>query len=279
MREGNNMNCRALLREFCRWRYYPESHPPDRPPLIVNEKDGSILVWIPPGEFEMGDGKDRTCPKHQVFLDGYYLGVHCITNRQYQHFVKDTGHRPPDTSDLSGDRPVWRRRSYPAAYAEHPVVCVSWDDASAYCAWAGLTLPTEAQWERGARGPENLCYPWGNDWDAGKCQNDGKWGKKTLIQTCPVWAYPQGVSGFGTLNQSGNAKEWCRDEHDIDFYLNSPARNPENSPIGPDRVLRGGRWSGSSAEGFRAAERFGGPRAYRTAFGGFGFRPCLLPGL
>lgn len=262
----------------------------DRPPLIVNEKDGSILVWIPPGEFEMGDGQVSDCPKHQVYLDGYYLGVQCITNRQYQIFVEATGHRPPDNT-------LWLE----AAKAEHPVVRVSWEDAQAYCTWAGLTLPTEAQWERGARGPANLLwedaqqycvceteaqwgrgalgpgnllYPWGNNWDGNKCRHDKNRGNAT---TCPVFAYPQGVSGFGTMNQSGNVWEWCRDWYGRDTFRIRPQRNPAGPPTGSYRVTRGGGWYLEEAEAFRTASRSGVDPADR-GYGNGGFRPCLPPG-
>ncbi len=270
-------------------------------PLIVNDKDGSILVWIPPGEFEMGDESQDCCPKHRVFLDGYYLGVHCISNRQYQRFVEATGHWPPDTS-------FWQDR----AKADHPVVGVSWEDASTYCAWAGLALPTEAQWERGARGPENLLYPWGDDWNQNKCRhNNNRGGSET---TCPVFAYPQGASGFGTLNQSGNVSEWCRDWFHREYYFNlvsqypasafgplvqsnndwpacgfdpldqcnnanyssdSPARNPAGPTTGSYRVVRGDGWDAGFAGSFRAADRGSGDPADR--FISRGFRLCLPP--
>ncbi len=180
----------------------------------------------------------------------------------------------PDESDFRGDsrKPIWQGRGYPAKYAEHPVVCVSWEDASAYCAWAGLALPTEAQWERGARGPENLLYPWGDTWDGNKCQSH----HTNLSTTCPVWLYPQGASGFGTLNQSGNVDEWCRDWFDYDYYRNSPARNPDGPTGGSSRVNRGGNWREVRKEYLRVTVRDTGNPAERIVT--YGFRPCLPPG-
>jgi formylglycine-generating enzyme required for sulfatase activity len=168
-------------------------------PLVVNEADGSVLVYVPAGEFEMGDGQDANCPKHRVYVDAYYIGLYCVTNAQYARFVQATGHREPDTANYGGA--VWRGSSYPPEKAEHPVVCVSWDDAVAYGQWAELRLPMEAEWEHAARGPSGLLYPWGNGWDATRCRHEDNRGAAT---TCRVDDYPRGVSGYGTYNQSGN---------------------------------------------------------------------------
>ena len=244
-------------------------------PFIVNDKDGSLLVWIPAGEFEMGDGKGSDEPQHTVYLDGYYLGVNCITNRQYKKFVDETGHRPPDKVDwkvVSGT-PIWKRKSYPDKYGDHPVVCVNWDDAVAYCTWAGLQLPTEAQWEKGSRGPGGLIYPWGNEWDGTRCRNHKNRGNG---RTCSVFEYSTGVSGYGTFNQSGNVWEWCRDWYSFGHYGRGPRENPPGPTTGSGRVLRGGSWGGDDTGGFRAAYRAElGP----SCLGGdIGFRACLRPG-
>jgi len=190
-------------------------------PLLRNLKDGSVLVRVPAGEFEMGDGKDSNCPKHRVHLSAYCIGVYCVTNAQYLRFVEATGHRAPDKADYG--TPVWSGRSFPQDKTDHPVVCVSWDDASAYAAWAGCGLPTEAQWEKAARGPQGLVYPWGDQWDAGLCRNSGNKGSG---QTCRVYDYPEGVSGYGTFNQAGNVWEWCRDWYDSGYYSHQSCAGP-----------------------------------------------------
>ncbi len=231
-------------------------------PLAVNRKDGTVLVYVPGGEFEMGDGQDSDCPKHRVTVSGYWIGIYCVTNRQYAAFVKATKHRAPD----EGYGAVWQSGRCPEEKLDHPVVCVSWDDASAYGKWAGLELPTEAQWEKAARGPRGFIYPWGNEWDAGKCRNDTNKGSG---QTCRVWEYPAGVSGYGTYNQSGNVWEWCRDWYGSDYYGTSPKQDPVGPEGGSSRVNRGGCWNCVVASFFRGAYRFYYSPGYRITRLGF----------
>ena len=133
-------------------------------PLAVNARDGSLMVYVPAGEFAMGDGQYNHCPQRAVHLSAYWIGVHAVTNAQYLRFVEATGHRAPNRADYGS--PLWKGRSFPPEQAGHPVVCVSWDDARAYAEWAGCGLPTEAQWEKAARGPRGLIYPWGDGWDS-----------------------------------------------------------------------------------------------------------------
>ncbi len=158
------------------------------------------------------EGWDDDEPKYTVYLDAYYIGKYCETNAQYVCFVKETGHRPPGNS-------FWEKTEK----ANYPVTDVSWDDAMAYAKWAGCTLPTEAQWEKASRGPKGYVYPWGNQWDASKCRHALSRGNET---TAPVDAYPQGVSGYGTYQQSGNVWEWCRDWFSEYYY-----KNPKQSVI------------------------------------------------
>src|SRR5262249_36909767 len=142
--------------------------------LVVNAVDGNVLVYVPAGTYTMGDGQDAGCPPHEVDVEAYYIGIFCVTNAQYARFVAATGHRAPDRADYG--TPVWRGGGYPPEQAEHPVVCVSWEDAVAYGAWAGLRLPTEAEWEKAARGPAGWAYPWGNTWDATRCRHENNRG-------------------------------------------------------------------------------------------------------
>ena len=233
-------------------------------PLAVNQRDGSIMVYVPEGEFEMGDGQEGNCPKHKVHLSAYWIGMYCVTNAQYLTFVDATGHRPPDKTDYG--TPVWNGRSFPKEKAAHPVVCVDWDDAQAYARWAGCQLPTEAQWEKAARGPSGLIYPWGNDWDQAKCRNDKNKGSE---QTAPVHAYPQGASGYGTYNQSGNVWEWCADWYDSGYYKNSQQQDPAGPATGSGRVDRGGSWGYDDPANFRGALRSWGGPGYRYGYRGF----------
>jgi formylglycine-generating enzyme required for sulfatase activity len=231
--------------------------------LVVNDRDGSVLVYVPPGEFEMGDGQDRNCPKHRVWLDGYYIGIYAVTNAQYRRFVEATGHRAPDQAVFG--TAVWQGKSFPVEKADHPVVCVSWEDAQAYGKWAGLRLPTEAQWERAARGPGNWKYPWGQEWEGDRCRHSGNRGNET---TCLVYGYGRGVSGYGCYNMSGNVWEWCEDWYDDGYYTKGPARNPRGPEGGSRRVYRGGSWH-EGTYNCRASCRDGGGPGDRCDNRGF----------
>ena len=220
-------------------------------PLVLNEKDGSVLVYVPGGEFVTGDGKVYNCPIYRVDVDGYYVGLYCVTNRQYARFVVETGHRAPDRTKYG--TPVWQGNRCPEGKLDHPVVCVDWNDAQAYAQWAGCVLPTEAQWEKAARGPMGLIYPWGNEWDEGKCRH---YANKENEQTSAVWGYGVGASGYGTYQSSGNVWEWCADWYADEAYgTTRVVKNPTGPASGSSRVNRGGCWGNSDALGFRGASR------------------------
>jgi formylglycine-generating enzyme required for sulfatase activity len=217
--------------------------------------DGGVeFVEIPAGEFWMGsDDQDKDeRPRRQVILDTYQISRTPVTNAQYGQFVQETGHAAPKhwPQEESGNKVL------PEGKENHPVVHVSWADAHAYCHWLGdkrgqqITLPTEAQWEKAARGPEGLVYPWGNDFDQTRCNSrDGGVG-----DTTPVDKYPQGASLYGVLDMSGNVWEWVQDWYADDYYAHSPDAHPTGPPEGSDKVVRGGPWY-ESRHNVRAADR------------------------
>lgn len=214
-------------------------------PLAVNARDGSVLVRVPAGEFEMGspegEGNVNEHPRHRVKLSTYWIGIYAVTNAQYLKFMQASGHRAPDNA-----------RHLEPARANHPVTDVSWDDCAAYANWAECELASEAQWERACRGPAGFAYPWGNDWDESKCHSDMNRGAEL---TSVVYGYPKGVSGWGTYNQSGNVWEWCADWYDEDYYAKSPLQDPQGPSQGVCRVFRGGSWRYVDPGFFRCAYR------------------------
>jgi formylglycine-generating enzyme required for sulfatase activity len=242
--------------------------PPDR--LMVNEKDGSVLVLVPEGEFLAGED-----PPFKVRLPAYYIGLTTVTNAQYARFVKETRHRAPDVAGWG--KPKWKNGGFPDELAEHPVVCESWEDAKAYCDWAGLRLPSDLEWEKASRGTDGRQYPWGNDWDESRCRNAKNRGSE---ETAPVLGYLGGASPWGCLQMSGNVGEWCEDCYDRGFYqrLRKAGGNLPQiaSAAGPGdvRVGRGGSWYFGDPSYFRSAHRYP-QRDYRYDY--IGFRPAKTP--
>ncbi len=199
---------------------------------------GSELVFIPPGPFTMG-GRDEDSPRserpaHTVVLTGYYIDLYPVTNQQYRDFAQATGHRLPLH---------WAHGTYPASTGNHPVVNVSWHDACAYAEWAGKRLPTEAEWEKAARGTDERPYPWGTPFTEGeRCNAYNQVGTTTRVDE-----YPDGRSYYGVWDMAGNVYEWCQDYFDEEYYKSSPATNPKGPEGGRERVVRGGCYVESRA--------------------------------
>jgi formylglycine-generating enzyme required for sulfatase activity len=209
------------------------------PTELLHEKDGSRLVLIPAGEFLMGSeaGFPAERPVHKVFLDAFYLSTCPVTSAQYQRFVAETGHQVPYLDDNRMQSDNWDRekRTYPSGHAQHPVTLVSWQDAQAYCEWAGGRLPTEAEWEKAARGGlAGKLYPWGDEIDPSLANYDNRTG------TTPVRSYPP--NGYGLYDMAGNVWEWVADRYEAKYYAHSPLNNPRGPEQGTVRVLRGGAW-------------------------------------
>jgi len=204
------------------------------PPPVIHESDGHDLVLVPGGVFQYGPSR------RQVFLDDFYLGRYPVTNRQFEIFLNVTGYRPDD-AEAERFLAHWRGRRCPPQLEEHPVVFVSWHDAQAYCTWAGRRLPTEAEWEKAARGTDGRKYPWGK---AEPTPERANYGRKRG-GTVPVAPDADSASPYSIHGMAGNVWEWCEDFDDPTFYLHGPERNPRNTVDAGGSgacVVRGGSW-------------------------------------
>jgi len=209
--------------------------------------DRTNMVFVPAGEFVMGgDAYFEEQPIHQVILDAFWIDKTEVTNAMFAEFLNQWGIREEggeawlDTTDedvrIHLTDGIWRSEQ---AYENHPVVEVTWFGANAYCAWAGRRLPTEAEWEKSARGIHGNIFPWGNKNPTPDLLNFNN----NFGDTTKVGSYPQGASPYGALDMAGNVWEWVADRHSRTYYSNSPLENPPGPEAGFFRVLRGGGWN------------------------------------
>ncbi len=215
--------------------------------IRVSEEDGMEMVFVPAGEFSMGSGANDPSadadelPVHTVYLESFWIDKTEVKNSMYGKCVSDGACTPPARSRFYENE----------QYSNHPIIGVSWEQANAYCGWAGRRLPTEAEWEKAARGTDGRIYPWGNESPTAGLANFDQ----HVNETTPVGSYPEGESSYGALDMAGNAWEWAMDGYSPDYYSISPEKNPlSESPVNR-RVLKGGNWD-SNADGIRSANRF-----------------------
>lgn len=261
----------------------------------------SDMVFIPAGEFIMGspagsDGFPDEQPERHVFVSSFYLDRVEVTNLSYAGFVTSTGHREPANTNTSLN--LWASSKPLDEVIKHPVVNVSWEDAAAYCRWAGKRLPTEAEWEKAARGTDGRRYPWGNEWDIAKANSASYWAGRTVefesgadweafwikgegarlsrengikgeVLTLPVGSFPEGASPYGALDMAGNAAEWVADWFDPNYYRAAPLADPPGPGRGAIKAMRGGSWL-KPAKSLRTSDRDWGTMDSRPS--GTGFR-------
>jgi formylglycine-generating enzyme required for sulfatase activity len=273
----------------------------------LSPKDNMVMVFVPAGQFEMGgyvDGAYDTMPAHTVYLDGFWMDHTEVTNEMFARFVKSTGYlTDAEKAESSFDfrtanlEIIWEKvrgldwdhpdgeNSSISGLEDHPVVHVSWNDASEYCTWAGRRLPTEAEWEKAASWNhvtgEKYIYPWGNNFDetllnfcdvncaydfATKDLDDGH------AKASPVGSFPDGASPYGALDMSGNVMEWVADWYSADYYRTSPDSNPFGPNSGQQRISRGGGWATNDYY-VSSARRFAWDHPYQHR--ALGFR-CAL---
>jgi formylglycine-generating enzyme required for sulfatase activity len=194
--------------------------------------DGAPAVLIPAGAFIMGD--DENSPRREIFLDAFYLDKYEVTVARYAKFLKATGNvRPPDeweTADVQSG-------------AELPVVGIDWRDAESYCRWAGKRLPTEAEWEKAARGTDERKYPWGNDAPTAEHARFGKPYENPVYRdgVAQVGKHSKGMSPAGIYDLAGNVWEWVADWY-AESFPRADVRNPKGPNAGSGKVMRGGGW-------------------------------------
>ena len=251
----------------------------DDPQPLPSSTEGMVL--IPAGEFQMGSnsGKSDEKPIHSVYIDAFYMDEYEVTNAEYAAFLNAKGkHTEGGKTWLNiGARIEYVAGVYRAkgGYENHPVLNVSWYGAMAYAAWAGKRLPTEAEWEKAARGNlSGLTYPWGNTIDSSKANYN-----RNIGDTTAVGRYT--ANGYGLYDMAGNVWEWCLDEYNSGFYAVSPSQNPLSGAnsimwildnytgVESPRVLRGGSWS-NAARNVRVATRNDNPPT--STFNYYGFR-------
>ena len=224
------------------------------------------MILIPAGEFLMGSdpqkdkyAKDNEQPQHGLYLPDYYIAKIPVTNAQYAAFLEATGHDQPRH---------WEGVRLPRGKEDHPVIWVTWHDAMAYCNWLAektgkpYRLPSEAEWEKAARGTDGRIFPWGNQWDRKRCNTL----ESRIDDTTPVGAYPEGASPYGLLDMVGNVWEWTSSLYEP--YPYKPYDGREDPAADSPRVLRGGSWLPNRRLA-RCAVRYGLNPDFRSSDHGF----------
>ncbi len=234
-------------------------------PRVIVEDDRNEMHLIPGGAFQMGPNR-RT-----VLLDRYYIARYPVTNEMFAEFVEATDYRPTD-AEAGRFLHHFKNGRYPRGREHHPVVFVSWLDARAYCRWAARRLPTEAEWEKAARGTEGQRFPWGRGDPTPELAHFGH--ARGAVGTMAVDAHPRGASPYGIEDMAGNVFEWCEDIDDVAFYLHGPERNPRNTiqPGDASCVVRGGSYR-YDARSLRTYARSSFPPTFRLD--NVGFRVAL----
>jgi len=259
------------------------------------------MVLVPTGEFRMGaaagsGGLPDEQPERAVLLSAFYIDRFEVTNEAYFLFVSMSGHRMPENSNPAAT--LWKDRRPMPGIERHPVVNVSWTDADAYCRWAGKRLPTEAEWEKAARGTDGRRYPWGDQWDVLLANSASYWAGRTVqfdsgadweafwvkgegahiakekglngeVLTMPVGSFPGSISVYGLFDMAGNVAEWVQDWYDPNYYPSGPLTNPTGPPRGAIKSMRGGSWL-KPAVSLRTSDRDWGTIDSRPS--GTGFR-------
>jgi formylglycine-generating enzyme required for sulfatase activity len=238
------------------------------PPLEANPKDGAEIIYIPAGSFTMGADSDSRyfwgaeAPEHQVTLAEYWIYRTEVTNGMYRACAAEK--KCPRPAQIKSNT----RRDYyeNSQYDDYPVIYVSWRDATSYCQWAGGRLPTEAEWEKAARGEDGRMFPWGNHSAQPHLANyDSR-------DTEAVGSYPEGASPYGVYDMAGNVLEWVFDYFQATYYQASPDENPRGPATGERRVYRGGAWHHLD-EALRSAARASARENYTGV--DIGFR-CVI---
>ncbi len=242
------------------------------------------------------DGFDDERPQRKVYVSNFRIDRYEVTNDAYASFIQATGHRIPENANKAAT--LWEGNAPVAEIGNHPVVNVSWDDAAAFCRWLGKRLPTEAEWEKAARGTDGRRYPWGNEWDFKKANSASYWAGRTVdfqsgadwdafwikgdgariskekgikgeVLTLPVGNFPAGISPYGALDMAGNVAEWVQDWFDPNYYKSAPLSDPTGPSRGAIKAMRGGSWL-KPAMSLRTSDRDWGTMDSRPS--GTGFR-------
>lgn len=201
--------------------------------------DGMEQVYVPEGDFWMGKGevrKNADSPMHSIHLDAFWMDKYEVSNAMYLKCMQAGA-----CTDMVSDNITYQNW----IYRDHPVTYVAWEQAGLYCQWAGKRLPTEAEWEKAARGTDGRQYPWGDDWPNPRLAN---FEESLINEAVSVYRYPLGASPYGALNMAGNVREWVADWYGEDYYLVMPYANPTGPEIGFERSLRGGSYSEDKSE-------------------------------
>ena len=238
------------------------------------------LCLIPAGTFTMGSDNDlpNEAPAHEIHLDAYYIGKTEVTNTEYYPFWLETGGTDSEHTPISYGGTFGSWPEIAKTKPNYPVIGVSWDSAVAYAAWHGMRLPTEAEWEKAARGTESKQWPWGDTFTQrikGATVHANVW-KQSGSHLQPVGTFPTGTSPYGAYDMAGNVWEWVADWYSDTYYRRSPDQNPKGPAAGSRRVVKGGSWL--NPEMFaRCSTRIGQYPAIGTSFIGFRLAKDVTP--